>query len=58
MMIRNKLRFVNLRVACPWRSEHLLYPSSPIRPRAQSVGDRRNDVTIGLITLGRVSGAM
>jgi pimeloyl-ACP methyl ester carboxylesterase len=30
-MIRKKLRFVNLRVACPWRSERLLYPSSPIR---------------------------
>lgn len=57
-MIRKKLRFVNLRVACPWRSERLLYPSSPIRLRAQSAGDRRNDVTIGLITSGRASGAM
>jgi len=58
MMIRKKLRFVNLRVVCPWRSERPLYASSPIRLRVQSAGDRRNDVTIGLIRSGRVSGAM
>ena len=57
-MIRKKLRFVNLRVVGPWRSERLLYASSPIRLRVQSAGDRKNDVTTGLITSGRVSRAM